>query len=211
MLKTFFYLFIVKPVMLFISGMSVKNYELIPQEEQFIIIANHNSHLDIMAIMALFDVAYIKKIRPVAASDYFFRNKILKWISINLIDIIPLSRAANRAEKRHPLQDIYDAIDAGYSLVIFPEGSRGKPDELQNFKNGIGHIASKYPDLPIVPIVLEDTAKALPKDEALFVPFIIKAEVKEATTFHKANLEMKEFVKKLEELFKNKSPILDNI
>ena len=198
--------------MLIVSGMSVKNYELFPQEEQFIIIANHNSHLDIMAIMALFDVAHIKKIRPVAASDYFFRNKILKWISINLIDIIPLSRAANRAEKKHPLQDLYDAIEAGDSLVIFPEGSRGKPDELQHFKNGIGHIASKYPDLPIVPIVLEDTAKALPKDEALFVPFIIKAEVKKAITFNEIDLDVKQFVKKLEEIFqeafKNDSPIL---
>lgn len=72
MLKTFFYLFVVKPVMLFISGMSVKNYELLPQEEQFIIIANHNSHLDIMAIMAMFDTKHIQKIKPVAASDYFF-------------------------------------------------------------------------------------------------------------------------------------------
>ncbi|WP_164967701.1 lysophospholipid acyltransferase family protein [Arcobacter sp. CECT 8985] len=185
-----------------ISGVSIKNRHFIPQDKQFIIIANHNSHIDIFAILSIFKINQISKIKPVAASDYFFKTKILKWISINLIDILPISRRVKKIGKSHPLDNIYAAIEDGYSLIIFPEGSRGEPQVLQKFKNGIGHIASRYPNIPIVPIILEDTGKALPRNEALFVPFIIKLEIKKSFTFNDSNLEIKEFVKKLENIFK---------
>ena len=72
MLKSLFFTFIVKPVIILITGISIKNPQNLPKSGQFIIIANHNSHLDIMAIMSLFDSTMIRKVRPVAASDYFF-------------------------------------------------------------------------------------------------------------------------------------------
>ncbi len=202
MLKSLFFTFIVKPVIILITGISIKNPQNLPKSGQFIIIANHNSHLDIMAIMSLFDSTMIQKVRPVAASDYFFKNKILKWISIYLIDIVPLDRSIKHAHNAHPLQPVYDALDQGDSLIIFPEGSRGDPEKLGRFKNGIGHLAKKYQNIDIIPIVLEETGKCLPKNEALLVPFIIKAEIKKPMRFKNYSLEIQDFVLKLEENFK---------
>lgn len=202
MLKSLFFTLIVKPIIILITGISIKNPQNLPKSGQFIIIANHNSHLDIMAIMSLFDSTMIQKVRPVAASDYFFKNRILKWISLHLIDIVPLDRSTKHNHGTHPLQPLYDALDQGDSLIIFPEGSRGDPEKLGRFKNGIGHLAKKYQNIDIIPIVLEETGKCLPKNEALLVPFIIKAEIKKPMRFKNYSLEIQDFVLKLEENFK---------
>lgn len=200
--KKLFFKFFVKPLIILISGINLKNSENLKKAEQFIIIANHNSHLDILAIMSVFKTEEIMNISPVAASDYFFKNKYIKWISTNLIDIIPINRRVSRSNGSHPLDNVFKSIESGKNLIIFPEGSRGEAEELQKFKNGIGHIAKKFPNVNIVPIVLENTGKCLPKNEALFVPFIINMEVKESITFEKCGLNTKDFVLELEKKFK---------
>lgn len=210
MYKRLFFQFIVKPIVTLISGIAVKGRENIPTEQPYIIVANHNSHLDALAIMCLYKSKDIVNISPVAAQDYFFRNKFLAWISVNLLDITPISRDLKNAQttegiKIHPLARVYQSIDAGKTLIIFPEGSRGRPEQLQKFKSGIAHIAKQYPTLKIVPVVLENTGKALPKNEALFVPLIIKAEVKKPFSFSELNLDSKDFVDKLEANFRKQT------
>ncbi|WP_072682744.1 1-acyl-sn-glycerol-3-phosphate acyltransferase [Arcobacter sp. LA11] len=202
MYKKIFFKFFVKPLIFLVTGISIKGKENIPKDEPYIIIANHNSHLDILAIMSMYKSDAVIDVNPVAASDYFFKNKYLKWISLNLIGIIPINRKIKRKGTAHPLDEVYKKIEEKKTLIIFPEGSRGEPEELQKFKNGIGHIAKKYPNLKILPVVLENAGKALPKNEALFVPLIIKLEVKKAFTFNDLDLDTKDFVKKLEENFK---------
>lgn len=202
MYKKIFFKFFVKPLIFLITGISIKGKENIPKDEPYIIIANHNSHLDILAIMSMYKNDDVIDVNPVAASDYFFKNRYLKWISLNLIGIIPINRKIKREGSTHPLDEVYKKIEEKKTLIIFPEGSRGEPEELQKFKNGIGHIAKKYPNLKILPVVLENAGKALPKNEALFVPLIIKLEIKKAFTFNELDLDTKDFVRKLEENFK---------
>lgn len=202
MYKKIFFKFFVKPLIFLITGISIKEKENIPKDEPYIIIANHNSHLDILAIMSMYKNDDVIDVNPVAASDYFFKNRYLKWISLNLIGIIPINRKIKREGSTHPLDEVYKKIEEKKTLIIFPEGSRGEPEELQKFKNGIGHIAKKYPNLKILPVVLENAGKALPKNEALFVPLIIKLEIKKAFTFNELDLDTKDFVRKLEENFK---------
>jgi 1-acyl-sn-glycerol-3-phosphate acyltransferase len=203
MLKQIFFAILVKPFMFIIAGLSIRNIHNLPKDEPYIIIANHNSHLDILAIMTMYSNQDISKVSPVAASDYFFKNKYIKWISTQLIGILPIDRKVNRKEGKHPLDGVFKAIEEEKVLIIFPEGSRGEASVMQKFKNGIGHIAKKYPDLKIVPMVLENTGKALPKNEALFIPLIIKLEIKEAICFNQTDLNVNDFVSLLEENFKN--------
>jgi len=202
MYKKLFFAIFVKPFIILVSGISIKNINNLPKDEPYIIIANHNSHLDILAIMSMYKIDEVTNISPVAASDYFFKNKYLKWISLNLIGIIPINRKVKKDAGKHPLDEVFKAIEEKRKLIIFPEGSRGEAEQLQKFKNGIGHIAKKYPDVKIVPIVLENAGKALPKNEALFVPFIIKMQIKEPISFNSLNLETKDFVQSLENYFK---------
>lgn len=201
MLKKLFFTLFVKPLLLFVSGLSIKGKENLPKDEPYIIIANHNSHLDILSIMSIYSYKDISSICPVAASDYFFKNRYIKWFSLNVIGIIPIDRKVKKSEGKHPLNKVFNAIDEKKKLIIFPEGSRGEAEKMQKFKNGIGHIAKKYPDLKIVPIVLENAGKSLPKNEALFVPFIIKATIKEPKSFNQMNVDIKEFIEILEKGF----------
>ncbi len=51
------------------------------------------------------------------------------------------------------MKDVSDKLENGHNLIIFPEGTRGEPGELQSFKSGIGRIAEKYRHIPIVPVL----------------------------------------------------------
>jgi 1-acyl-sn-glycerol-3-phosphate acyltransferase len=95
----------------------------------------------------------------------------VSWVSRRLIGIIPLQRRANGQSLDERLAGVYDALDGGDILIVFPEGSRGEPERLSRFKSGIAHVAERYANVPIVPIFLHGFGKALPKGEAMLVPF----------------------------------------
>jgi 1-acyl-sn-glycerol-3-phosphate acyltransferase len=68
-------------------------------------------------------------------------------------------------------KDCHDALDAGDILLIFPEGSRGDPEELSRLKKGIYYLVNERSDTLVSPVILHGLGKALPRGEALFVPF----------------------------------------
>ncbi len=63
------------------------------------------------------------------------------------------------------------ALDDGYSLVLFPEGTRGEPEKDQPLKKGIGILLSQRPEIKFVPAYMKGMGKAMPKDDNLIVPF----------------------------------------
>ena len=65
--------------------------------------ANHNSHLDGLVLMSLYPLSSLHRLRPVAAADYFLRNRLLAWFTLNVIGIIPLDRS--RAVDRDTIFD----------------------------------------------------------------------------------------------------------
>jgi len=172
MFKKMFFLFFVRPLVLLISGVYVRNKNFLPLEGPCIIVANHNSHLDTLVLLSLFPVAIVHKVRPVAAVDYFMQNPLMRWFSQNCIGIIPLQRKPDK-KNGHPLQRVYDALHRNEIVILFPEGSRGEPEAIQPFKNGITHLAKEFSHVPVIPVALYGAGKSLPKGEALFVPFVI--------------------------------------
>jgi len=198
-LKKIFFTIIVKPFLILTMGLNIKNKERLPNgKNPKIIIANHNSHLDTLFIMSLFPNKIIDKVKPVGAKDYFYSNKYISWISKNLLDIIPLDR---KVKEKDPLKSIYDSLDKGNIVIIFPEGSRGNPEELTSFKNGIHHIAKNKPDVEIIPIYMEGMGKSLPKNEALFVPFVGNVNIGKEIKFNKEE-KREDFIKRLEKTMK---------
>jgi 1-acyl-sn-glycerol-3-phosphate acyltransferase len=144
--------------------------ERLPKSGAAIVIANHNSHLDTMVIMTLFPLYLLSKLRPVAAEDYFFQNIFLRWFSLDIINIIPLPRQ-QKTFHANLFCECDQALKKGEILIIYPEGSRGEPERLSQFKSGIAHLARSHPEVLIYPIFMHGLGKILPKGEALFVPF----------------------------------------
>ncbi len=170
-LRILFHVLIVRPILLVVLGLNVRHRERLPLKGPAIIAANHNSHLDTVALLSMMPLSALAKVRPVAAADYFLRNRFLKWFSTRLMGIIPLQRTAAGESLDERLAGAYQALERGEILVLFPEGSRGEAEELSRFKSGVAHIASRYPNVPVHPVFMHGLGKALPKGEGLLVPF----------------------------------------
>lgn len=169
-LRYLFFLCIVRPVVLIVLGLNVRRGDLLPITGPAIVVANHNSHLDALTLMTLFGMRRLSIVRPVAAVDYFLSNKWRAWFSTQIIGIIALHRSVS-GERSDPLAGISGALAKGNILILFPEGSRGQPEQLETFKTGIAHIAKRHPDVSIVPVFLHGLGKSLPRGEGILVPF----------------------------------------
>jgi 1-acyl-sn-glycerol-3-phosphate acyltransferase len=171
LLQFLFFTVIVRPIILIVIGINVRRQKELPSEGPAIIVANHNSHLDTVVLMTLMPLNRLHKLRPVAAADYFLKNKLLAWFSEKIMGIIPLKRTASGTPLDERLRGAFEALERGEILILFPEGSRGEPEKMVKFKSGVSYIAEKYPHVPVYPVFLHGLGKSLPKGEGMLVPF----------------------------------------
>jgi 1-acyl-sn-glycerol-3-phosphate acyltransferase len=169
-LRYFWFLLIIKPIVLVIIGLGVRNRKELFAARPAIIAANHNSHLDTMVLTTLFPPGWQKYVRPVAAADYFLKNRLLAWFALKIIGIIPIERKPG-ASRDVLLSGCYEALNRGEILILFPEGTRGEPEELAAFKSGVAHLAEQFPQVPVIPVFMHGLGKTLPRGECLPVPF----------------------------------------
>ena len=169
LLQILFFVLVIKPLTLVILGLRISNKSGLPLAGPAIVVANHNSHLDTMVLMTLFPLRLLAKVRPVAAADYFLSNPLLAWIGLNLFNILPIQRQTR--SKQNPLLICLDSLNQAEILIVYPEGSRGQPEQLSAFKSGVAYLAKHHPQVPIYPIFLHGLGKALPKGDLVLVPF----------------------------------------
>jgi 1-acyl-sn-glycerol-3-phosphate acyltransferase len=161
---------VVRPVVLVGLGLNVRHRERLPRGGPAILVANHNSHLDTVVLMSLFPTRLLRRLRPVAAADYFMANRALAWFSQRVMGILPVERAGG-AGRRDPLAGAAAALAQGDVVILFPEGTRGEPERMAAFKSGVGHLARRHPEAPVVPVLLHGLGKSLPRGAFLPVPF----------------------------------------
>lgn len=164
---------IVRPWLKYFIGVKFENREAFEDIKQFIVVANHNSHFDTVSIMAALPGNHIVNTYAVAASDYFGKTNFRRNAMNLFFNTILIKR---KKEKGAPSAiEILDThLKKGHSLILFPEGTRGKPGVIEDFKKGIAVLLLKNPDIPFVPVYLDGFGRVLPKDQTLIIPLVCK-------------------------------------
>ncbi|MCK6545075.1 AMP-binding protein [Myxococcota bacterium] len=129
----------------------------IPANRNFIVAANHSSHLDMGLVKyALGDFG--KGLRTLAAKDYFFDDEMRRIYFENFTNLLPIDR---HGSLKKSLRLASAALREGSSLLIFPEGTRARDGVMTSFKPSIGYLALAD-EVDILPMFLGGTHAALP-------------------------------------------------
>jgi len=120
----------------------------------YVMVANHQSLLDILVLFRLFKhFKWVSKIEN-------FRLPFIGW-NMSLNRYIRLRRG-DRASVLEMMRACEQALAGGNSIMMFPEGTRSTDGRLRPFKPGAFALAQRM-GVPLLPIVLEGTGDALPK------------------------------------------------
>jgi long-chain acyl-CoA synthetase len=134
----------------------------IPPHTNFIVAANHSSHLDMgLTKMALGEAG--KDMVVLAAADYFFDTKYKRAVMENFTNLVPMERTGSL---RQSLRHAMSFLNRGYNALIFPEGTRSVTGEMADFKPVIGYLAL-HTRVGILPVYLHGTYDAMPKGSNL--------------------------------------------
>lgn len=133
--------------------------------------ANHASHLDFLLLWGMLPARLRNRTRPVAGSDYWNATPLRRYMIHRVFRGVLVERGT-AAANHNPLAPLQQALDAGDSLIFFPEGTRSLTGEMGTFKSGLYHLAQANPALELVPVHIENLSRIMPKGELLPVPLV---------------------------------------
>ena len=129
-----------------------------------VIIANHQSHLDLICLMALNPKLIF------FTNEWVWKNPIYGYV-IRKADYIPV----NDGVEAH-LDKIRSLVAQGYSLVIFPEGTRTSDGSIGRFHKGAFYVAAEL-GLDITPVFIHGAYDVLPKTDFMLREGSVHVEV----------------------------------
>jgi 1-acyl-sn-glycerol-3-phosphate acyltransferase len=139
--------------------LSLTGREKIQRRARYVIVSNHQSHLDILVAFRLFfPFKWVSKAEV-------FRLPFIGW-NMTLNRYIKLKRG-DKISIRKMMAACERALSQGSSVFLFPEGTRSPSGELKPFKPGAFILAHQM-KLPILPVVIQGTKDALPKHSLNF-------------------------------------------
>ena len=122
-------------------------------------VANHASHLDSPLVLAALPARLRRRASVAAAADYFFATGPRALFAALVLNAFPFQRQGPVGTS---LAHCGDLVDAGESILIFPEGTRSTTGALGPLKSGIGLLAREL-GVPVVPLYLDGPFRILPK------------------------------------------------
>ncbi len=125
-----------------------------PHNEKFekpaVIICNHQSHLDLMPMLAL------SRKMIVLTADWVWHNPVYRF-TIRNAEFLPASSGVAAI-----MPQLKSLVERGYSIAVYPEGTRSKDCSIGRFHQGAFHIAHEL-GVDILPLIIYGSGKVLPK------------------------------------------------
>ena len=143
-----------------------------PEPRQRVYFANHVSNGDMPVIWTVLPPALRRQTRPVAAADYWLKNRVRAFIGPEVFNAVLVDRR-KEARDSDPLAAILAALEEGSSLIIFPEGNRNMGDDLLlPFRAGLYNIGKAHPEVDLVPTWVANLGEIMPKGEVIPLPLM---------------------------------------
>jgi len=142
---------------------TIEGMEQLDPKKNYVFMGNHQSYADIFLLLSVIDKRFL-----FMAKEELFKIPVFGF-GIKAIGLIPI----NRGESRDALKSLFEAakkIQEGYSVLLFPEGTRSPDGEMLPFKRGAFTLAVRTGH-NIAPFILEGTKEVLPKGSFIFKPF----------------------------------------
>jgi 1-acyl-sn-glycerol-3-phosphate acyltransferase len=134
--------------------LKVRGREKIDRRRTYVIVANHQSQVDIAVIFRLrTHFKFVSKAEN-------FRVPFIGW-NMRMNNYIPVSRG-ERESVVEMMRRCRDALNGRNSLIMFPEGTRGLAGEMAPFKPGAFELAKETGN-PVLPVAIKGTGRALPR------------------------------------------------
>jgi 1-acyl-sn-glycerol-3-phosphate acyltransferase len=129
-----------------------------------IFVANHTSHLDTPLILCSLPDRWRRHTAVAAAADYFFDTWWRATGSAMVFNTFPIERRSGSMSSTPG-----DLLQDGWSVVVFPEGTRSPDGWTRQFRHGAAFLSVQH-RVPVVPIAIRGSFAAMPRGRGWPVP-----------------------------------------
>ncbi len=137
----------------------VHGREHLPQRAPCILVANHTSHLDALALAQPLSLQVRQSLLVITAGDTFFTTPMLAALSAGLLNALPIQRGRCGARALQQLRQ--RLVEEPCAYILFPEGTRSRTGTMARFKGGLGMLVAAT-TVPVVPCHLSGAFDAMP-------------------------------------------------
>ena len=135
---------------------------------KLIIISNHASHLDGPAILTSIPFSHWMDLYILAAKDYWFSSRALRFFSKYFLGAISVDRKVEKTDSVKKCINFLNDLKRIW-IVMFPEGTRSLDGSLRPFKNGVG-LFSENTNTPVLFLYLRKNRSLWPKGKSFPLP-----------------------------------------
>jgi len=173
-------------------ALTINGRENIPRKQGAVLVSNHLSYLDPIVL----GLTTPRKINYMAKEE-LFKNFLFRWV-ITKLGAFPVKRG--RVD-RLAYQKVLDLVKRDEIIAVFPEGTRGRGEEIGTLQKGAVKLIFKT-NLPVIPIIIKGTEKALPRGRKMIKLSKIKVYVGNPLKINKESIFYEKLTQKMNDLFK---------